>query len=129
MLQTLLNTVWFICTVTISVTRLLLIKLLFFVLKLDPSRRHQLASYCCKTAHHVSVGPDEFAAAISSWSAMGFAIRLKWEAAFAKCLQKDSAAPNVQVYRLCPDGSTTSCLLLDFAKQGRPLVINFGSST
>ena len=71
---------------------------------------------------------SEWSETIGSWEAYKESVFALLREASLGTVSEGEPAPNVTVYKLSKaDGSTVPCNLLDFAKEGRPLVINFGS--
>ena len=131
MWRTLRGLVWFVTISTLCAAYCCLFRLVYFILCTGPFEKwkRRLETYENNRVRHVTVRPEDWLHTVGTWRMLRGVLYDIWNTAFVEALNPGHTAPDVQLYQLHVDGTTTVCRLLDFAKHGRPLVINFGSCT
>ncbi len=91
---------------------------------LSPSTAEKLARKILKEAHTSAIHPNDFILSYAQWNTYKFVCQIYYTSYVERSARINMPAPNPKLLDL--DG-VTQYRLLDFAKKGRPLVVNFGS--
>ena len=91
--------------------------------------RHKLEDFETRRNRLITTKPEQWMHKIGTWPMWKSVALNLWDRAFISNMSVGDKAVDVPLFQLHKDGSTSDVRLLDFAKPGRLLVVNFGSCT
>ena len=130
MFQVIRGFLWFTAAMTAVILMLESSRLVLFVLQIMPSLRRKLLLKINKDIYrNITAQPKDWEHLHGTWLNVKQMAEILWTMAFTKQVGVGDRVPEIELNHLQRSGEAITCRLLDFAKAGRPLVINFGSCT